>query len=122
MARAKDIEALMGPRSRRLHPLGRATRPGGFGGSGPPGVSLSAARARVRLDRSQKTPSNQLIQPGRSNICHYSLVQMWKAATPRRGILLSALAFQTFGRQNGPSFLRASILAKATTSGRSANP
>jgi hypothetical protein len=28
--------------------------------------------ARVRLDRSQKTPSNQLIQPGRSNICERS--------------------------------------------------
>jgi len=53
--------------------LGRARRPGGFGGSGPPGVSLSAGDdniSRVRLDRSKKTPSNQLIQPGRSNICH----------------------------------------------------
>ena len=28
--------------------------------------------SRVRLDRSQKTPSNQLIQPGRSNICERS--------------------------------------------------
>jgi hypothetical protein len=33
------------------------------------GQSERGGVTRVRLDQSQKTPGNQLIQPGRSNIC-----------------------------------------------------
>jgi hypothetical protein len=78
--------SVMGPWWRRIV-LGTARRPGGFGGSGPPGAGLSEGGvSRVRLDRSQKTPSNQLIQRGRSNICHQdSLAQMWKARSPLEG-------------------------------------
>jgi hypothetical protein len=98
--------SVTGPWWRRIV-LGRARRPGGFGGSGPPGAGLSAGRCFPRSTRrSQKTPSNQLIQPGRSNICHQdSLAQMWKARSPLEGhsyelrlLILAASASGGLGR------------------------
>jgi hypothetical protein len=61
-----------------------ARRPGDREASETARASLSAAFFRVQLDRPEKTPGNQLIRPGRSNIC------VWRMRATRQLVIFSA--------------------------------
>jgi hypothetical protein len=69
-----------------------ARRPGGLGAirtaKGRPEREKGTV-SRVQFDRSQKTPSRELIQPGRSNVCH-QIRKRWRwLAAPETGIYAS---------------------------------